>query len=158
MMSTTQRSDRDFDPHTRDRSPPKTVRRSGYVIAILMNGVMLWAVHQLLDWGWPRFLTDEFADTLPLLSISFIASIIGNVCFLYRDSGWFRALADLVTAAAGLAVAVQMWAVFPFDVSDYDHDWSWLIRVGLAAGIVATAVAAIVNTIKLGWRITHRTG
>ena len=130
--------------------PPMKVRRSGYVIAIVMNGVMLWAVHQLLDWGWPRFLTDEFADTLPLLSISFIASMIVNICFLYRDGGWFRALADLVTAAVGLAVAVQTWAVFPFDFSDYGHDWSWLIRVGLVAGIVATAVAAVTNDRQLG--------
>jgi hypothetical protein len=127
------------------------------VIAVIMNGVMLWLVHQLPDWGWPRFLTDEFADTLPLLSISFVASMLVNICFLYRDGGWFRALADLVTAGVGLAVAVQMWAVFPFDFADYDHDWSWLVRVGLAIGIVATACAAIVNTVKLVWRTTRHT-
>jgi hypothetical protein len=135
-------------PEPTDRRPPAG-RRVGYVIAIAVNAVMLWLVHQLLGWGWPGFLTDDFDAVVPWLSVSFGAGIVANACFISRDRGWFRSLADLTTAAIGLLVSVQMWKVFPFDFAGYDHDWSWVFRLGIVVGVVGSSIGMITNAVKL---------
>ncbi len=127
---------------------PTAARRFGYVIGIAVNAVMLWAAYQLLDWQWPRFLTDDFAHVLPLLAVSLVVGMVVNAGFLVRDRGRFRAAGDLVTAAFGMAVSARMLAVFPFDFAGYATDWSWLARVALVVGIVGTAIAVIVNVVK----------
>jgi hypothetical protein len=134
---------------TGSRRPTPAARRFGYVVAIAVNGTMLWVAHQLLGWGWPDFLTDDFDEVLWLLSASFLAGIVVNACFLLYDRGRFRALGDLVTALFGLLVSLRVWDVFPFDFSGYDNDWSWLFRVGLVVAIGGTAIAIIVNVVKL---------
>lgn len=135
---------------------PSATQRLGYTLAVILNGIMLWVAHQLLDWEWPGFLTEDFEELLPLISISFAVSMVVNVCFLWRDSGWFRALADTATSAIGLAVALQTWAVFPFDFTGYEQDWSWLLRLGVGVGIAGTAIAVIVNVVKLGRHLVRR--
>ena len=133
-------------PGPTDRPPPAG-RRFGYVIAIAVNAVLFWLVHQLLGWGWPGFLTEDFDRVLPWLSVSFAAGIVANACFLYRDRGWFRSLADLTTSTIGLVVSVQTWKVFPFDFTG--HDWSWAIRLGIVVGIVGCAIGMVVHAVKL---------
>jgi hypothetical protein len=131
------------------RRPSAATRRFGYLSAIVANAVVLWIVHQLLEWEWPAFLTEEFAQVLPLVSASLIASMVVNAGLVLRDHGRAKALGDLITAAFGLAVSVRMWAVFPFDFTGYGTDWTWAVRVALVVGIVATAIGALVNLVKL---------
>jgi hypothetical protein len=131
------------------RRPSIAARRFGYLAAIAVDVVVLWVVHQLLGWGWPAFLTEDFEEVLPLISASLIASMVVNAGFLVRDRGRFRALGDLINAAFGMAVSLRMWAVFPFDFSGYDTDWGWALRVALGVGIVATSIGALVNLVKL---------
>jgi hypothetical protein len=140
-MSTTQ------VPSTTGR--PSAGRRSGYLVAIGVTAVVLWAVHQLLTWGWPRFLTDGFQQVLPLISASLIVSMVVNATYLLRDQGRVRALGDLVNGVFGVAVSVRLWRVFPFDFDGYAYDWTWVVEVALVVGIVATAIAVIVNLVKL---------
>lgn len=128
---------------------PTATRRAGYVLAIVVNGLMLWLAQQLLGWGWPGFLTVEFDDVLGLLSASFVASMVVNAGYLARDRGRFRALGELVVGAFGLVVSLRTWTVFPFDFAGYDHDWTWLFRLALVIAIVGTAVALVVNTVRL---------
>jgi hypothetical protein len=115
----------------------------------VVNGVMLWAAHQLLGWGWPDFLTADFDEVLPVLSASLVVGMVVNACFLVSDRGRFRAFGDLITAVLALAVSVRMWDVFPFDFTGYDRDWSWLFRAGIVLAIVGTAIAGLVNAVKL---------
>lgn len=137
-------------PTIRTATPrPTAVRRVGYTFAVAVNVVMLWAVHQLLRWEWPGFLTDDLEAVLPLVTVSFVASIVVNLLFLVRDRGRFRSLCDLVTAAIGVAVALRTWEVFPFDFTDYAQDWSWLVRAFLAVALVGTSIAVVVNLVKL---------
>jgi hypothetical protein len=133
---------------TEPESPPAG-RRAGYVAAIVVNLVLLWIVHHLLDWDWPRFLTDEFDDVLPVLTASIIATIVANAVFVVFDPPWFRHLANVVTSAIALACAVVVSRVFPFDFSDYATDWTWLARLVVVVGVVGTAVAVVVNTVSL---------
>lgn len=128
---------------------PKGASRFGYAVAVLVNGVLLWASHQLLAWGWPGFLTEDFEVVLPLLSISLVAGMVVNALFIAYDRGRFRALGDVVTSAFGLAVTMRMWSVFPFSFEGYGQDWTWLVRLGLALGIAGTLLGLMVALVKL---------
>ena len=134
-------------PHAPDHPP--LGRRLGYLVAISVNAFLWWMAHQLLEWEWPGFLTPAFDDVLPLVSLSFAATIVANVGYLWRDRGSFRAAAELCTSTVALLVSVRMWDVFPFDFSGYDHDWTWLFRTALVIAIVGSAVAMVVNAAKL---------
>jgi hypothetical protein len=124
-------------------------RRAGYVITAAINAAVLWIAHQLLDWQWPRFLTDEFADVLPLITISCIASIVTNLAYVWYDPAWFKSSGNLVTSGIDLIVAIQMYVVFPFDFSTYATNWSWLARTVLIVVIVGTSITVIVELVRL---------
>jgi hypothetical protein len=136
-------------PEQPQQRVPTPAKRAGFVVAAAMNGVMLWVVHQLLDWGWPAFLTDDFELVLGLVTASLIASIVANLALAIHHRGRFRAFADLVTAAFALAVGLRMWEVFPFDFTGYVTDWSGLVRVALGLGIAAIVIAIVANLVKL---------
>jgi hypothetical protein len=135
-------------------------RRVGYVASIVINLVLLWVVHHLLEWGWPRFLTDDFEDVLPILTLSIVASIAANVLFVVVDADWFQHLCNLVTAAIAVAVGIVTYQVFPFDFADYATDWAWLARLLIVLGTAGTAIAVVVNAVSLvvdavrAWRPT----
>lgn len=147
MSTALQRSEaRPDQPRLRVPTPAK---RIGYLIAAALNALMLWVAHQLLDWGWPGFLTDDFELVLGFATASFIANIVANLGLAVRYHGCAPPLADLVTAAFALAVGLRMWAVFPLDFTGYATDWSGWVRVALVTGIVASGIAIIVNLAKL---------
>jgi hypothetical protein len=124
-------------------------QRFGYIVAVSVNAALLWVAHGLLDWGWPAFLTDDFNEVLGLLSASLIAGMVSNAAFIIHDRGRFRAAADLVTTALGLAVTVRIWTVFPFDFSVHGQDWTWMVRALLVIAIVGTAIAIVTNLGKV---------
>lgn len=132
-----------------DHAHPDAGRRAGYVVAVIVNGILLWVAHQLLDWGWPGFLTQDFDRLLPLLTVSFVVSMVVNTAYLARDRGRFRAFAEGFDAAIALVVSIQTWDVFPFDFTGYDHDWTWLARTLLVIAIVGTTIALVVHLVRL---------
>lgn len=136
-------------PDTRVRRRPTPAARLGFAISIAINGAMLWVAHQLLDWQWPAFLTDEFADVLPLVSASLVVSMAVNAVYLALDRRWVRPLGDLVTAVVAVVVTIRVLDVFPFDFSAYATDWTWLARTTLIVGLVGALIAALVNGVKL---------
>ena len=131
-----------------DRAPEQG-RRAGYVIAVAINAVLLWVSHQLLDWGWPRFLTGDFEELLPVITLSLVASMVVNALFVVADPPWFKSLCNVVTSAISLAVAVRTWQVFPFDFSSYAVDWSTMARVVVIVAAVGSAIATVVNLVNV---------
>ncbi len=121
--------------------------RFGYVIAAAINGALLWIVHQLLDWEWPGFLTPDFEDLLPILTMSFVAGIAVNVVYVVSDHWPIKPLGELTTSAIGFAVTLRTWQIFPFDFNG--TDWSWLARLVLALGMIGTSIAVIVQLVAL---------
>lgn len=134
---------------TTPTSSPTPGRRFGYLVAIAINAWLLWFVNQLPDWEWPRFLTDQFEDVLPILTASIVAGIAANVLFFFYDAAWFKALGNMVTAGFGFAAAVRMYQVFPFDFATYDVNWSWLARFVLILAIAGTVIGFITETLRL---------
>lgn len=122
-------------------------RHFGYLVAAACNAVLLWVAHQLLDWGWPGFLTEDFDRVLPYVTVSLVVSMVANLGFALDDRTWRKPLGELASAVAGLVSAWQTWVVFPFEFTG--TDWSWLVRTVLVVGIVATAVGSIVHASRL---------
>lgn len=124
-------------------------KRFGYLLAAALNGVFLWIVHQLLDWGWPGFLTPEFDDVLPIVTVSFVAGVVANLAYAWNDRWPVKPVGEVTTAAIGFAVAVRTWQVFPFDFSAHDADWSWLVRMILVIVMIGAAIGAIAEFVRL---------
>jgi hypothetical protein len=125
------------------------VRRSGYLIAIAVNVVMLYVVNNLLAWNILPFLTDDFGRVLWLIDISLVATIVVNFIYLAYDRSWFRSLGQIGLNLISLAVAVRMYQVFPFDFSASAFDWTQIARVVIIFTILGTAIGAIVEGLKL---------
>lgn len=129
-------------------------RRFGYVMAAACNAVLLWLVHQLLDWGWPGFLTEEFDRVLPWVTVSLVVSMVANLWFAVDDRTWRKPLGELVSAVAALASAWRTWVVFPFEFTG--TDWSWLVRTVLVVGIVGMAIGIVVHSSRLVGQLRDR--
>lgn len=132
---------------TRTWSTP-TTRRIGYVIAIAVNAAILYVVNHLLAWGWPPWLTDEFEEVLPILSISLLASILANVLYLGYDAAWFKSLTQVVVIGIAMAATIALFGVFPFDFSAYEFNWAVVARMVLILAMVGAGIAMITESVK----------
>ena len=136
----------------------RAATRLGYALAVVINAVMVWVVRQLLDWEYPKWLTEEFDELIPILTLAFVVSLAANAMYLWNDRWPFKPIGDMTTAAIGFVVALRTYQVFPFDFSDYESDWSWLVRLVLIAAMVAVAAAFVWKSAKLAMRPTRNEG
>ena len=116
-------------------------RRIGYVVAAVVNLVLLWLVHRFLDWDWPPFLTEEWNDVLPVITVSIGASVVANLVFAWRSDHPIKPLGDLVTTVLGLIATIRVLRVFPFEFTG--TDWSWAVRTVLIVAIVGMSIAVV---------------
>ena len=140
---------------TRKRVARKPVgtRRFGYVVAVLVNAAMLYAVNRWPGWQEVPFLTADTELVLGLVNATIVVNLVANVVYLVRDPRWLTALGDLVTTAVGLAALVRIWKVFPLDVSDR---WELLVRTLLVVGIVGSAIGIVVAIVRFGRALSSR--
>jgi hypothetical protein len=127
----------------------RTGQRTGYVIAIVVNLAMFIVVQNILSWGWLPFLNEDFADLVPLLTMSIAASIVANVIYLARDSQSVRSAGQIAVNLISLYVTYQIWQVFPFDFSGYAFDWAVVARVVLVLAMVGTGIGTVTEAVKL---------
>jgi hypothetical protein len=127
----------------------RTTRRIGYTVAIVVNVAVLVVAHNLLDWGWFPWLTAEFDEVLPIITVSIVASIVANAVYLAYDLKWFRSAAEIGLLAVSLAATIRILQVFPFDFSAYEFGWGTLVRSVLGVAIAAIALAMLVQVIRL---------
>ena len=109
--------------------------------------------------GWDAvpFLTADFETVLWLIDLSIVVTIALNLIYLIRDPRWLTAAGAVVTTAIGLAAAVRMLQVFPFDFGDSDV-WPVVFRVLLWVAIIGAAIGIIANaqSIVVRGRIDRR--
>lgn len=135
-------------PDSRHRQPPSTARRSGYAVAVGVNIALLMIVNNLLDWGWPRFLTNEFERVLPWVNVSLGATIVVNLLYMAYDTDWFKSAWQVVLSLISLAVLVRTYRVFPFDFSDFTWPVETLTRTVMWIVGGALVIAIVVEGIK----------
>ena len=124
-------------------------RHLGYGIAVVINVVMLIVVQNILHWGWLPFLTDDFAEVVPWISLSLVASIVANLIYQFDDSGWVKATGQISTSLISIFVTYQLFRVFPFDFSGYDFNWGVVVRVALVLAIVGAGIGMLAEAYKL---------
>ena len=143
------------------RRPSIGLRRFGYTVAIVVNGVVLYLANNIVAWGWFPWLTDDFEQVLPYIDLAIIASIIVNAIYVLYDEAWFKAIGETVGLALSLVATAQLLRVFPFDFSGYAWNWDAIVTtvlilamVGIVAGIVGQ-MTTLVRTIVLGGDASH---
>jgi hypothetical protein len=134
---------------TRPTSLPELGRRVGYGFAVVINAAILIVVQNLLVWGWPPFLTAEFTEVLPWISLSLGLSILANVIYLFHDHPPVRSLGDMITNLVSVYVTFRVFIVFPFDFTAYDFDWASVARVLLVVAMIGATVGAVVSLTKV---------
>jgi hypothetical protein len=124
---------------------PRGARIAGYVIAIIVNAVMWYIAHNLLNWNVP-FITERFVAVLPALEASLGATMIANVLFIAFDPRWLRALVQAGLNVISLYVVYMFYQVFPFDFGV--DSFNWLVRVGLILTLIAVVIGTIVELVQ----------
>src|SRR5262245_53655199 len=67
-------------------------RRVGYVVAIIVNAVLIAVARAIPSWGLP-FVTPAFGEALPAIERSLVAAILAYAVLCAYDAHWFRHLA-----------------------------------------------------------------
>jgi hypothetical protein len=124
-------------------------RHLGYSIAVVINVVMLIVVQNVLDRDWLPFLTDEFANVVPWISLMLVASIVANLIYQFNESGLVQATGQIGTNLISIFVTYQLFRVFPFDFSAYDFNWRLVVRVMLILAMVGAGIGMLAEAHKL---------
>jgi len=142
---------------TRHR-PTVTTRRFGYVLAVLINALVLYAANVWPGWEAVPFLTADTVLVMGLVNASIIVNLAANAAYLITDPPWFKALGTVLTSIVGFVAAARIWQVFPFDFDGSAVDWSFLVRIVLGLAMVGSAIAAIVSVVAIAKSGTTRSG
>ncbi|MDS0134768.1 MULTISPECIES: hypothetical protein [unclassified Amycolatopsis] len=135
--------------------PPVRTRRAGYLVGVVLNGVLLVLVNAWPGWDVLPFLTPAFPMVLGLVDLTLLAGLVTSLVQLWQDPEWLVALNGVVTTCAGLAALVRLWQVFPFDFTGSSFDWALTARIVLAVGLAGSVlglVAQVAALIRAGLR------
>lgn len=129
--------------------PSLSVRRTGYVVAIVMNLLLLYVANNLLDWNVLSFLTAAFGSVVWLINLSLAGTILANVVWLGYDVAWFKALSQIGLNLISAVVSIRMYQVFPFDFSQSQFDWAPITRLVIIFTLIGLVLATIAELVKL---------
>jgi hypothetical protein len=133
------------------RRPAVAARRFGYLVAVLVNAVLLYATNSWPGWEALPFLTEDMRLVIGLVNASIAVNLAANVVYLVRDPSWLKALGDMLTTTVGIVALLRIWQVFPFDFGGSSFDWTLVVRIVLGIAIVGSAigiVAAFVSFVR----------
>ena len=135
------------------RRPSAGARRAGYCIAIAFSAALLFVLNARPGWQAMPFLTSDAGQVLWLVNLSLAAGIAANLVYLVYDPPWLKSLGDLATTGIGLAAAIRIWQVFPFDLSS---GWAAGVRALLVVAIAGSCIALLAQIITLArWIADH---
>ncbi len=150
-MGTTSRVDqRDLGLRAaKDRVTGRGGRRVGYVFAIVINAAMIYVANNLLRWDLIPVLTDDFDRVLPAINLSLAVTIVVNVLRFAYDAPWFTRVTEIISLAFSIAAALRLYRIFPLDFDQHSVVWESLIRLVLIVAIVGSAIAIVVQLVRL---------
>jgi hypothetical protein len=120
-------------------------RRFGYFVTILVNIAMIYIANNLLNWGWPAFLTKDYVLCLWAANLSFGANIFINFIFMFFDRRWFRSLMQAFANVFGFLSIYVFWRVFPLDLS---AGMASMVNLGLIIIMGLTALGTLIELIS----------
>jgi len=133
-------------------------RRIGYGFSLAVYFLGIWIVTNLVEWGWPSFLTEEWNDVVPYLTAALTVAIVATAVLFFFEPKWFRSLVQIVTNLANLVSAIAIWTIWPFAFSDSGFPWETVVPIALAIGVITPVVLIISETVKLVRAISFDTG
>ena len=124
---------------------------AGFVFAAIFNALMLVVVNGHATWRpWLHGLvTPAWADALWAMNLGGLTQVAGNMLLAFTHPPWLKKLMDLVFSVTGFVGAYVMYRVFPFHLQDL---WAWapsVARALLLVGVFGTAIAIVVNLVRL---------
>jgi hypothetical protein len=135
------------------RRPSAGARRAGYALAIVFSTALLVILNGPPGWQALPFLTSDTTQVLGLVNLCLAAGIAANLVYLAYDPPWLKSLGDLATTGIGLATAIRIWQVFPFDLSS---GWTAAVRALLVVAIAGSCIALVVQIVLLArWLTGH---
>ncbi len=133
-----------------DGGVPSGALRVGYVLTIVINGLLIYVVQNLVEWEWLPFLTEDFSEAVPAIVWSMVATIVVSTVYLFTRAKGVRILGEFVLAGFGFWATMQLYLVWPFDFSVYPNfDWDFIARLVLGLAVFGTAVALLANFVRL---------
>jgi hypothetical protein len=139
IASVTERHDSGSD------APSDQLRLGGYSAELVVNAILLYVAHHLLQWGVP-FLTPAFADVLWAIDLSLGATIVANAFFIAYDPDWFKHLCQAALNFFSLISTYTLYRVFPFDFEPVW--WNDVVGVLLVVVMIATTIGVVVHLVK----------
>lgn len=133
----------------RKARPPVRTRRAGYLVGVVLNGVLLVLVNAWPGWAALPFLTPAFPTVLGLVDLVLVAGLVTGLVQLWQDPEWLVALDGVVTTCAGLAALVRLWQVFPFDFTGSSFDWALTARIVLVVGLAGSVIGLLAQVAAL---------
>ena len=133
-----------------DAEVPTGAARVGYVLTIVINGILIYVVQNLVEWEWLPFLTEEFNDVVPVIVWSMVATIVVSTVYLFTSARGVRILGEFILAGFGFWATLQLYLVWPFDFSMYPNvEWDFIARLVLGLAVFGTGVALLANFVRL---------
>ncbi len=127
----------------------RSARRVGYALTAGVNLIAWWITLNLLDWGWPSFLTGAFEDLSALIGFSLAATAVMNLTWMAHDPPRFKHTAQIALNVVSMAVTIRTWQVFPFDFSTFSYDWTVVVRLAIGASMLGLIVASVSELVKV---------
>jgi hypothetical protein len=125
---------------------PTTGSRIGYVVAIVVNVVLLYVAHHLLSWHVP-FVTDRWNLVLWAVDLSLVATIAANAAYVIYDARWFKRVTQIGLNIVALLVVYLLYTFLPFDLGVGIVDFAF--RIALLFAMVGVVIATIVDGVRL---------
>ncbi|WES64047.1 hypothetical protein P0L94_16450 [Microbacter sp. GSS18] len=137
---------------TERRRTPPAVRRVGYVIAVVVNLVLLWLVLVWPGWDAIPYVTVEAAAVIPLVVASLILGAVVNTLNAVLDSRALHAVGDIATSILSFVVVWRVWDVFPFAFpAESGAESGVRILLGVLMGLIVLGIVGNVAVlIRLG--------
>jgi len=124
----------------------KEPSRASFVVAIIVNLILIYIVNQVPNWD-ISFITSSWSETLWILNLSLVVTIIGNFLFLFYHRQWFLSLAQIVMNVFVFWAVLTLYNVFPFTFSQsYMVFVTWLVLILIMVGVF---ISIIVEMVKL---------
>lgn len=122
-----------------DNKSKKRDKTIDYIMSIVINVILIYIFSRLQAW-FPNFLLPSFNALLWLFYISFIATIIINIIYLFYRARWFEKISQSLMALYSAVIIYSAIKIFPFGLNPAN---SRLFLIALYFIFVALLIACI---------------